>query len=210
MSTGCLGLLGALGVVLGSWLIGGCVRGRYAAAELSGAAGRGTAAGTMPASSERLSVGGRNLFAEEMTPAGLRAGLAGRDVKGMWIQTEAWYMGTREGYHFIAFGRSVVGIRQIFRVPESEVRIANPFGLRLRESGWRRLQVSDLPDPLEEGSAAAGHGLAVPEDPGLPEAPKLRGVDLWHVEKQELWKPRDLNRPVRKAGRSEIEWKERD
>ena len=69
----------------------------------------------------------------------------GRDASGLWVVPEWMYMGTKQGYHFLAYYPPLFGMRKIYRIREAQYRITQSFDLTGVSTRWRTLPEPELP-----------------------------------------------------------------
>ena len=74
----------------------------------------------------------------------------GYDASGLWVKPTWKYMGTNDGFHFLAYYPSL-GLRRIYRLPVSQLALADSFELRAHEWDWRPLDAREFgPQALEK------------------------------------------------------------
>jgi hypothetical protein len=83
------------------------------------------------------------VFSDEISLKEMQALARGYDASGLWMTPKWKYMGTSAGYHFLAY-YPAIGLRKIYRLPESHLVLTDTFELRAHESGWRPLFSSEF------------------------------------------------------------------
>jgi hypothetical protein len=84
-------------------------------------------------------------FSEEISLDMMRALSRGFDMSGLWVNARWKYMGTQQGYHFLAYYSPVAGMRRIYRIKESQLQIDAPFALKPFDSEWRTFHMDGTP-----------------------------------------------------------------
>ena len=80
-------------------------------------------------------------FSTEIDRQRLEQLAGGYDASGFWVRPEWKYMGTKNGFHYFACYPPFLGMREIYRVPVSQLSIEKPFDLRTTGIGWRDYDV---------------------------------------------------------------------
>jgi hypothetical protein len=89
-------------------------------------------------------------FSEEISLKEVQRLARGHDASGLWVEAKWKYMGTRDGYHFLAY-YPLIGLRKIYRLPETQLSLEDTHPVRTFESQWRPLRSSELnPSALNE------------------------------------------------------------
>ena len=111
-----------------------------------------------------------DLYSEEITAEELKALVNYHNGKFH----EPWkYMGTRDGFHYLAL-YPFLNRRQIYRIPEEEYAIDEPFKLTSRSSGWRDILAPDFGDEVFHLVLyPTQHNIIAHPDPYAPNDPIL-------------------------------------